>query len=151
MIVSCHTGARVLGNLRSARLQISAYIYNIYNFLFLWTWRNASQFVGNRSWVRSHHCHFLRRRCNFFSSFVQFITYYYHVNYIARILRLLSFFKRFSLCYSIVLHSDADFLYVFCIISPVIRCNFSADFYYNCIYVYRSWLTSSAKCFSSHY
>ena len=90
--------------------------------------RNASQFVCSSQWVRSHHCRFFVEDVTFFSSFVQLITCYYHVTYIAKILCLLSFFKRFSLCYSIVLHSDADFLCIFCIIFPVSRCNFSADF-----------------------
>ena len=126
-------GRLVSSNLRSARSQISEYLYNIYDFSFqyLRSWhsqRNTSQFARSKSWVRSQHCHFLHRICNFFSSFAQLIIYYYHVNCIAKILRLLSFFKRLSLCYSIALHSDADFLYIFCTISPVIRCNFSADF-----------------------
>ena len=35
MTVTCHMGACLLGNLRSARSQISAYLYNIYDFVVL--------------------------------------------------------------------------------------------------------------------
>ena len=84
----------------------------------------------------SHHCHFFVDDLTFFSSFAQLITYYYHVNYISKMMCLLSFFKRFSLCYNIVLHSDADFLCISCIIFPVSRSNFSARFLIAIVFLY---------------